>query len=127
LAAGASSPGSTVLTIPSGYAPGKSYVIAKADADGAIPESNEANNTRSDSIVIGPDLIVSALSAPSTAGAGLSIVVTDTTKNQAGGSAPPFATAFYLCQLHSVPATSCWAPNLTAGLAPTSPLPVRRR
>ena len=122
LAGGASSAGSTVLTIPSGYPPGTAYVIAKADADGAIPEANEANNTRSDSIVIGPDLIVFALSAPATAGAGLTIVVTDTTKNQAGGSAPPFATAFYLSSNTTLGAGDVLlgARTLTAGLGPNA-------
>ena len=120
LAAGASSPGSTVLTIPPGYAPGTSYVVARADADGAQPETNEANNTRSDSIVIGPDLIVSALSAPSTTGAGLSIVVTDTSKNQGAGTTPLFATAFYLSANSTLGAGDVLlgSRTLAAGLGP---------
>ena len=44
----------------------------------------------------GPDLVVSALTAPSAAGAGQTMNVTDTTKNQGAGLAPPSATSFYL-------------------------------
>jgi trimeric autotransporter adhesin len=44
LAVGASSSGSTIVTIPSGIAPGTYYVIAQADSDGVVPESVETNN-----------------------------------------------------------------------------------
>ncbi len=55
------------------------------------------NNTRSSSIVIGPDMVVSSLTVPATSGAGLPITVTDTTKNQgAGSSARVTTTSFYL-------------------------------
>ncbi len=94
---GGSSSHSSNVTIPAGTAPGTWYIIAKADADDAIPETNETNNTRSDTILIGPDLIVSALSAPATGGAGLPVTVTDTTKNQGGGSTlVSSTTGFYL-------------------------------
>lgn len=122
LAPGVSSPGSTVLTIPAGYTAGTSYVIAKADADGALSETNEGNNTRSDSIVIGPDLIVSALSAPATSGVGLPIAVTDTTKNKGGGTAAVFATAFYLSANSTLGAGDVLlgSRTLTAGLSPNA-------
>jgi len=45
LASGASSSGSTVLTIPAGTASGLYYLLARADADGVIQEGQEANNT----------------------------------------------------------------------------------
>ncbi len=96
LAPGASEAHSTTLTIPAETVPGTWYVIARADADGLIPETSEANNTASDTIVIGPDLIVSALTVPTTGGAGLSITVTSTTKNQGGGQAAESTTKFYL-------------------------------
>ncbi len=47
---GSSSKGSVNVTIPSGTPRGLYYVIAKADADNAIPESDESNNTRARSI-----------------------------------------------------------------------------
>jgi subtilase family serine protease len=43
-----------------------------------------------------PDLIVSSLSLPSKAGAGSTISVTDTIKNQGGGRAGAFTIKFYL-------------------------------
>ena len=44
LAGGASSPGSTSVTIPADTAPRTYYLIAKADADGGVAESVETNN-----------------------------------------------------------------------------------
>ncbi len=97
LAPGQSSAASTPLTIPPGTGPGIYYIIASADAGALIPETNEANNTRTSKITIGPDLAVSALSAPATGGAGFPVTVTDTTKNQGSGStAVPSRTSFYL-------------------------------
>jgi CARDB protein/Calx-beta domain-containing protein len=43
-----------------------------------------------------PDLVVSVLTNPSTGGAGFSVTVTDTTRNQAAAPAPPSSTGFYL-------------------------------
>jgi probable HAF family extracellular repeat protein len=43
-----------------------------------------------------PDLIVSALTGPKAGGAGKSITVSDTTKNQGAGDAGPSTTKFYL-------------------------------
>ena len=96
LAPGASEPHSTSLTIPAGTANGSYYIIAKADGSGSIPETIETNNTASDTISIGADLVVSALTAPATGGAGLPITVNDTTKNQGGGPAEASTTYFYL-------------------------------
>jgi subtilase family serine protease len=45
LAIGATSFGTTYVTIPPGTAPGWYYLIVKADADAAIGESSETNNT----------------------------------------------------------------------------------
>jgi subtilase family serine protease len=96
LSPGSSSPGSTSMPVPSGTAPGTYYVIAKANADSSTPETNVTNNTLSIKIVIGPDLVLSSLSAPAVGGAGLPVDVTDTTKNQGTGSAAASRTAFYL-------------------------------
>ena len=94
---GGSSPTVSNVTIPAGTPPGAWYIIAKADGDNVIPETSETNNTRSDAIVIGSDLVVSALSTPATGGAGLPITVTDTVKNQGGGSTlVSTTTSFYL-------------------------------
>jgi len=92
-----SSSASTSLLIPAGTVPGSYFIIARADADGVVPETLETNNARTDTITIGPDLAVSALTAPATGGAGMAITVSDTTKNAGGGSSGiPTTTSFYL-------------------------------
>jgi len=96
LAPGASDTGSTVLTIPSGTSAGNCYIIAKADADNALIETSEGNNTFARSIQIGPDLVVSAFSAPTTGGAGITLTVTDTVKNQGGATAAASLIHFFL-------------------------------
>ncbi len=97
LAAGAVDSSSTTLTIPAGTASGTYYVVAKADVDNAIAETQEGNNTKfSGAIRIGPDLSVSALTVPAAAAAGSAIIVADTTANQGGGSAGVSVTSFYL-------------------------------
>ena len=53
---------------------------------------------------IGPDLIVSAFSGPSSAAAGTSVSVTVTTKNQGSGAAPVSFTRFYLSSNSSLDA-----------------------
>jgi len=81
------------------------YIIAVADATGAIAESLENNNTRnSGTVQIGPDLIVSAFSGPSSAAAGTTVSVTVTTKNQGSGAAPVSFTRFYLSSNSSLDA-----------------------
>src|SRR6185312_8858859 len=74
------------------------WIIAKADADDQVPETNEGNNTNVSRIKVGADLRVSALSGlPAKAGPGDTISVTDTTANTAGAAgAGPSATGFYL-------------------------------
>ncbi len=96
LAPGAVSSGSATVTIPAGTAGGTYYLLARADADDVVPETQELNNGNYAFIQIGPDLIVSALSTPSTTGAGSNVLVTDTTKNQGGGAAAASTTRFYL-------------------------------
>ena len=96
LAPGESATQATDLTIRSGATTGVYRIIAVADANQEIVETSETNNTRFHTVDVGSDLIVSALSGPATAGAGASIVVTDTTTNQGNGQAGASATHFYL-------------------------------
>ena len=97
LAAGVSHATTTSLTLPEDTATGGYFVIAQSDAAGAVNETSETNNNRADgSLYVGPDLIVSALSAPGTAGAGRTFTVTETTKNQGAGDAGGSTTRFYL-------------------------------
>jgi subtilase family serine protease len=95
LPAGGSSTGSTTVTIPVGTAAGTLYLIAKADGDNQVAETQEANNTRSRSISIGPDLVVYAV-APASVAAGGIMSVTDTVTNQGAGLAAASTTRFYL-------------------------------
>jgi len=96
LAPGATSVGSTSLLIPSTSLTGSYYLIAKADGDNTAPETQESNNTTVKSLQLGGDLVVSAVSVPSNVGAGSTIVVTDTTTNQGGGTVAASVTRFYL-------------------------------
>jgi subtilase family serine protease len=97
LAPGAVNTGSTTVWLPAGGAPGVFYVIAKADGDSAVPETAETNNTASRTVAIGPDLIISASSAPGgSIPAGTTITVNDTVLNQGGDAAMPTSTRIYL-------------------------------
>ena len=97
LAPGASASVTTTLTVPAKAAGGTYYVIAQADGASEVPETTETNNTKfSAAIKVGPDLIVTAMSAPASAAAGGTISVTDTTKNQGAGTAGASSTGFYL-------------------------------
>jgi subtilisin family serine protease/subtilase family serine protease len=96
LGTGATSTAPTQLTVPAGTLPGTYWIIAVADWRAAVTESAESNNTRPNSFRVGPDLIVSALTSSTSAVAGATISVTDTTRNQGGDTAPASVTAYYL-------------------------------
>ena len=49
---GISSAGSTSVVIPAEKAPGSYFLIANADGDGSVPESNEGNNVRTKAITV---------------------------------------------------------------------------
>ena len=96
LGTSATSAATTQLTVPAGTLPGTYWVIAVADWRTALPESVETNNTRANTFRVGPDLIVNTVTAPTSAVAGTTISVTDTTWNQGGDTAPASVTAYYL-------------------------------
>ena len=129
LAAGASSSGSTTVTVPQGPTVGTWYVIANADGEGIVAEAVETNNIYARSIKIGPDLDITALSAPAAAAAGQTIVVTDTTKNQGGGEAGPSVTQVFLSANASIDSSDILAgsrsvPALAAGASSSGSLTV---
>jgi trimeric autotransporter adhesin len=105
LAPSGSTSASTSVVIPAGTLSATYYVIAVADWNAAVAESVETNNVRSTSVRIGPDLVVSALSAPSSVIAGTSVDVSDTTKNQGADAAAASLTHFYLSSNGSLDAT----------------------
>jgi hypothetical protein len=96
IAAQGTSSGTTSVVLPDGLTPGTYGFFAKADGPGQITETNEYNNTRVAIVRIGPDLSVSALSAPAVVGANVAFTVSDTTTNLGAGAAGPSATHLYL-------------------------------
>jgi hypothetical protein len=89
------STGTTSVTLPN-VSTGKYYLIAMADDGKVVSETNETNNKKSKAIYIGPDLIVSTLTAPTSAVRGTTISIGDTTKNKGCGTAGASTTKFYL-------------------------------
>jgi uncharacterized repeat protein (TIGR01451 family) len=86
-------------TIPATLAPGTYYFGVIADTGNRVAESNEGNNSllgNQISIVSEVDLVITTVSAPSSAGMGQQIAVTATVKNQGSGNAGEFYVTFYL-------------------------------
>ena len=92
----------TKVQIPPATAPGPYWVIAQANADGAVQEVDspaQANNVKATAaaIVVGPDLLVTAATAtPAAVAPGRNISVTSTIRNQGGATSGPFDVGFYL-------------------------------
>jgi subtilase family serine protease len=93
---GISHTASTTLTIPANAATGAFYLIAKADNDSAVLESQETNNTTLRGFQVGPDLTVTGVSGPSRGAAGSPLTVAETVINQGGGDAVASSVTFYL-------------------------------
>lgn len=115
----------SILTVPASVEPGTYTLFAKADDGAAVTEGNEANNTRIAFLQIGPDLIVSALSAPASAGAGVPFSVTENTMNQGRAAAPETVTRFFLStnvsfEPSDTPLQSRAVPALAAGTVSTA-------
>ncbi len=96
LAATATSPASTSVTIPASTATGMYYILVKADANAEVAETSETNNLSYGVTKVGPDLTIASLTAVSTAVAGTTISITDTTKNAGGSAAPDSTTRYFL-------------------------------
>jgi pectate lyase len=84
LAPGQSRTALTDLVVPAGTPAGTYFVVAQADALAAHVEASETNNTRSVRVVVGADLSVPSIVAPTAAAPGASISVTVVTGNAAG-------------------------------------------
>jgi subtilase family serine protease len=130
LAAATTNAGSVSVVVPAGTATGAYYVIAKADYNNAVTETLENNNGKFTTVKIGPDLLVSAFPAPPPAGAGLTINVTDTTKNQGSMPAAASTTAFYLSANTTLDAGDTFlgsrsVPGLAAGGTSTASTPLQ--
>jgi subtilase family serine protease len=102
VAVGALAPGQSSVTtsdvvVPPGTAAGIYFVVAQADALASQAETYETNNTRAVRLIVGADLAVTYLVAPTTAAPGAPILVTVVTVNAlAVGPAPPSMTRVYL-------------------------------
>ena len=83
------------MTLPPTNGVGVFYLIAKADADNAVLETDETNNTTTRTIQIGGDLTVAALTVQ-VQGTGGALVINDTTTNSGGSTVAPSVTRFYL-------------------------------
>jgi trimeric autotransporter adhesin len=84
------------VTVPASTVGGQYYLIANADADHEITETSESNNVKTFRISVGPDLVVTSVAVPDAIAPGSAFNVTDTTVNDAAGSASGTQTAFYL-------------------------------
>jgi uncharacterized protein YkwD len=111
LSAGSSRIVSLSAAIPSETIDGTYYICALADGTGRISEQNESNNAQSSGILTiragtatpppttgspKPDLIITGVTAPSTASLGSSIPVSATVKNAGSASASYSYLYFYL-------------------------------
>jgi len=98
LAAGGEQTFTTTITIPKNIT-GTYYIGAIADTKSKIAESDESNNSFAASPTIitpGPDLVVTALGAPSKTSSGQTITVPVTVKNQGTGTSGLFYVGLYL-------------------------------
>ena len=95
LPAGEASTGTTTVTMPM-VAAGTWYVLAAADDSGTVLETQETNNLRASSVLVGPDLVFQSASAPTLATAGSAISITSTVRNAGAGAATASTTRFYL-------------------------------
>jgi hypothetical protein len=100
LAGSASNIATATLAVPASVPGGTYYVLARADAGEAVPETDESNNVlSSESTLTIPlaDLTVTALSTTARGvGRGETFAVTATVKNQGGGGSGAFRVRFVL-------------------------------
>ena len=98
LGPGQTSTGTISFTLPAGDV-GVRYLFVKADADGAVVESNEGNNvSAAGTITIGGDLIVT-IDVPggvANSAAGATVTVTDWTRSDNSAPVGASTTKFYL-------------------------------
>jgi subtilase family serine protease len=95
LSAGATSGGTTTVTLPE-LAVGTWFVITRVDDGLVVPEVYEGNNTRAAAMYVGPDLTISSLTVPANGVSGGTIVVTHAVKNGGAQEAAASAVKFYL-------------------------------
>jgi hypothetical protein len=101
LDAGESSEGETTIVVPASIQPSSYHVVACADAEEAVEETDETNNCRASAntieVVATPDLVVTAVAdPPATVEQGEGFTATDTTANAGSNWALASRTRYYL-------------------------------
>lgn len=92
----------TAGDVPAATAPGLYYVLAQLDAENTVPEVQEGNVGASvGRLIVGPDLIVSTVSAARGAAVGANTSVTYTIRNVGGDRAGAFTIGFALVPVDS--------------------------
>ncbi|MBZ0219539.1 MAG: chitobiase/beta-hexosaminidase C-terminal domain-containing protein [Candidatus Methylomirabilis sp.] len=117
LGGGTSSETTTTLSIPATIAPGSYYIGAVADATNTNPESDENNNTAATPITItsGIDLVISALSGPSSAVTGRGMSVSSSVRNQGSGTSNTSYVRFYLSTDATIATSDVYIGNRSVG------------
>jgi YD repeat-containing protein len=110
----------TIPLVPAG----QYYLILSTDEGRAVIEADETNNRRVLPITITvPDLVPTALNAPSTWIRGQTLSVSWTVKNQGSGTASADATSNWVDQLHlATTPVCCESATLVGSVRRTAPL-----
>ncbi len=112
----------TVVTIPSTVPGGTYYIGAIVDPFNLVAESNETNNTLPGNqiIVTGPDIVMTAVSGPSSGQTGATIAISNTvTASASGGAASGVSVYFYLSTDNVItPSDTLLGDRFVSGLAP---------
>jgi hypothetical protein len=122
LAANATHYNPCTVTIPSSTTSGSYYILVQADALAAVSESNEGNNVASVALTVTsglPDLVVTSLTAPTTATIGGTISISVSVLNQGSASAGPFYLGFYFSTDSTITASdtySGWSCYFSSGV-----------
>jgi subtilisin len=93
-----------LVTIPLDTAPDLYFVLAQADAPGNIVETDDTNNLGASRVrlIVGPDLSVTAATAPTGAAPGTNLSVRYTLKNGGGAAANTFVVGFTLVSVNTM-------------------------
>jgi subtilase family serine protease len=108
LASGATSTLDTTVSIPNGLEPGTYYIGAVADMYNMVAEMDETNNALAGNqiVVIGPDLTMTAVSAPVNAVTGETIAVNNSVTTVNG--AAYFSVGIYLSADETITTADRW-------------------
>jgi hypothetical protein len=108
--------GQTTLTIPAGLTAGTYWIVARADDRNDVPEALEDNNVVVHDVKLGPDLIVSQVSASPGSTPG-TVVVSDTVRNRGTTKAVASTVVFSLMR-----GTTCGSVVTVLGRRPVGAL-----